>query len=316
VPQAGYKIKGLKIVGLQRSLTWKNVLFPFKLVASLRKAQVIIKEFNPDIVIGVGGYASAPTLAMAAFMSIPTLIQEQNSYAGLTNRWLSKKVDKICVAYDNMDKVFESAKIKVTGNPVRGDLMIVADPIDARTYFDLRTEGKVILIFGGSLGARTLNEAMARNVTRIKESGIQFIWQIGSYYKNQFIDSETAQLSNVRALEFIDRMDLAYQCADLVICRAGALTISELSVLAKASILVPSPNVSEDHQTFNAEALVTNEATCLVSDEEASKLLIDKALEIVHDEVQLVKLRQNIGAMGKPNATEEIVNEIEKLLSK
>ncbi|NND33636.1 MAG: undecaprenyldiphospho-muramoylpentapeptide beta-N-acetylglucosaminyltransferase [Saprospiraceae bacterium] len=315
VPKAGYRIKGLKIVGLQRSLTWKNVLFPYKLIVSLRQAQKIIREFNPDIVIGVGGYASGPTVAMASFMGIPTLIQEQNSFAGLTNRWLAKKVNRICVAYEGMENVFEKSKLVLTGNPVRQDILELPAAEKAYLHFNLSTDKKTILIFGGSLGSRTLNQAMKENRAVIERSGVQFLWQIGSFYREEYFTCETAQLSNVVAMEFIDQMELAYHCADLVICRAGALTIAEISVLGKASILVPSPNVSEDHQTHNAKALLSRDAAMMVSDNQASSDLINIALEVVHDQSKIELLSRNILKLGKPTATQEIVKEIEKLIS-
>lgn len=316
VPQAGYKIIGLKVSGLQRSLTWKNLLFPMKLIVALKEAYEIIKEFNPDVVVGVGGYASAPTVAVASWMGIPTLIQEQNSYAGLTNRWLAKKVDRISVAYENMDRFFKSDKIVMTGNPVRKDLLNKPDRKSACDYFNLNYDRQTILIFGGSLGARTFNRAMAENVDIVREHPeIQFIWQIGSYYREQYMDSETARLSNVRPMVFIERMDQAYGCADLVICRAGALTIAELCALGKASLLVPSPNVAEDHQTANARALTERGAAEMIDDEEASKVLINRALEIIHDKDRLKELEKNSLQMARPNATEEIVNEVLNLVN-
>ena len=314
VPKAGYKIKGLKIVGLKRSLTWKNVLFPFKLIYSLRQAQKVIADFEPDVVVGVGGYASGPTVAMASFMGIPTLIQEQNSFAGLTNRWLAKKVNRICVAYEGMEDVFEKNKIVLTGNPVRQDILKIPSREEAFKFFNLSPDKPVILIFGGSLGSSTLNEAMRINHEALRQSGVQFLWQIGGFYYEKYTTVETTQLSNVHAKEFIDRMELAYRCADLVICRAGALTIAELSVLGKPSILVPSPNVSEDHQTHNAKALLKKGAAQMIRDDVAISKLIDKALDLVHDQSELKRLSVNILQVGKPTATKEITKEIVKLI--
>jgi UDP-N-acetylglucosamine--N-acetylmuramyl-(pentapeptide) pyrophosphoryl-undecaprenol N-acetylglucosamine transferase len=315
VPQAGYPIKGLKVSGLQRSLTWKNLLFPVRLFISLGQAYRIIRDFTPDVVIGVGGYASAPTVAMASIMGIPTLIQEQNSYAGLTNRWLARKVKKICVAYDGMERFFEKDKIVLTGNPIRKELLQIPDRRMACDYFGLSPDKKTILLFGGSLGARTLNRAMEENGGLIRQHPeIQFIWQTGSYDGERFIRSETAGLSNVHATVFIDRMDLAYRCADLVICRAGALTIAELCALGKASILVPSPNVTEDHQTANARALELNNAAEMIADKDAPGILIMRALELIHDQDRLKKLEENSLRLGRPEATESIVNEILKLI--
>jgi UDP-N-acetylglucosamine--N-acetylmuramyl-(pentapeptide) pyrophosphoryl-undecaprenol N-acetylglucosamine transferase len=317
VPLAGYKIKGLKISGLRRSLTWRNVLFPFKLLVSLRQAQLIIKEFAPDVVVGVGGYASAPTVAMASIMGIPTLIQEQNSYAGLSNRWLAKKVNTVCVAYEGMEKFFKIDKIVYTGNPLRADLFGSSSRTEALKYFGLEKGKQTILVFGGSLGARSLNEAMHQNLMRIKgEDSVQFIWQMGSYYQTQYVHTETAHLTNVKPVVFIDRMDLAYRCADLVICRAGALTISELCALGKAAILVPSPNVTEDHQTANAKAVVNQGAAEMVPDDQAVQELIKLALEVIHDQNRLDDLARNSLRLAKPNATEEIVMEILKLINR
>lgn len=315
VPQAGYKIKGLKVTGLKRSLTWKNLLFPFKLTTSLIQARKIVRNFNPEVVIGVGGYASAPTVAMASLMGIPTLIQEQNSYAGLTNKWLARRVDRICVAYEGMEVFFEAEKIVHTGNPVRKNLMDLPDKIDALKHFGLASNKKTILVFGGSLGAKTLNQAMAGGTDEIRKSkDVQFIWQIGSFYKDAFIECETAKLANVTPLVFIQRMDLAYACADLVICRAGALTVSELCVLGKASILVPSPNVAEDHQTANARAMVKMGAAEMVTDFEAVNVLVDKALAMIHGTEKLEEIKKNSLALGRPDATRDIVNEILKIM--
>lgn len=315
VPQAGYKIKGLKVTGLKRSLTWKNLLFPFKLTTSLMQARRILQDFHPDAVIGVGGYASAPTVAMASLMNIPTLIQEQNSYAGLTNKWLARRVDRICVAYEGMEKFFDPKKLVLTGNPVRKNLLEIPDRKEALKHFGLQDDKKTILIFGGSLGAKTLNLAMAKEVEKIRRAGdVQFLWQIGSFYRSEFMNVETTELANVIPLVFIDRMDLAYACADLVICRAGALTVSELCVLGKASILVPSPNVAEDHQTANARSLVIQGAAEMIGDNVAAEALIDQALDMIHDEDRLENLRRNSYRLGKPNATEDIVKEIFKIL--
>lgn len=316
VPKAGYKIIGLKIVGLQRSLTWKNVLFPFKLFSSLKEARRILKDFSPAVAVGVGGYASAPTLMMAASLGIPTLIQEQNSYAGLTNKWLSRRVDRICVAYEGMERFFSADKIVQTGNPVRKDILEEVDEEEAHTYFDLDPARKTVLVFGGSLGAKTLNEGMRNGLNQIEDqNGIQFVWQIGSYYESQYIRSETAQLPNVRASTFIDRMDYAYACADLVVCRAGALTISELCALGKPAILVPSPNVAEDHQTANAKTLLDRNAALLLEDSRAGVSLMAEILELIHDTERLKSIGVEIKKRAKPQATEDIVKEIFKLIN-
>ena len=314
VPQSGYEIQGLWISGLQRSLTWRNLLFPFKVLHSLWNARIIIRRFHPQIAVGVGGYASGPTLAMASRLGIPTLIQEQNSYAGLTNKWLSKRVDRICVAYDGMQKYFPREKIVMTGNPVRSSLRANEDKLSAFKHFGLDPSLKTILIIGGSLGAKTLNVALRDGYQKVsKARDIQFIWQQGELYKEEFGKCETTTLSNVAALTFIDRMDLAYQCADLVVCRAGALTISELCLLAMPTILVPSPNVAEDHQTKNALALVQKNAAIMIADHVADKKLLDTAMEIIHDDKKLSQLASSIAKLGKPRATEDIVNQIVEL---
>ncbi len=310
VPKAGYEIEGLWISGLQRSLTWKNLMFPLKLISSLVRSRSIIRRFKPDAAIGVGGYASGPLLRMAAAARIPTLIQEQNSYAGLTNKWLAKRVDCICVAYPDMQRFFPSEKIVLTGNPVRTDLSL-ADREKALNHFSLELRKKTILVTGGSLGARTLNEAL-RGASQVlqKDDRIQIIWQTGSHYYAEYSLGETSQLSNVRTMAFVDRMDYAYACADLVVCRAGAMTISELAILAKAAILIPSPNVAEDHQSSNAKVLVEKDAALLVTDTEAISDLIPTMLKVIHDNVELKKLERNIAGFGHADATERIVEEI------
>ncbi len=316
VPKAGYKIEGLNVRGLQRKLTIKNLSFPFRLLGSLRKAKKILRSFKPDIVIGVGGYASGPMLHVSAKAKIPTLIQEQNSYAGLTNKLLAKKVDRICVAYDGMDKFFPKEKIVLTGNPVRSSL--TGEKISknqAYNHFGLDQNKKTVLSIGGSLGARTLNAAFKNNVDILSNEGkdINFIWQVGRLYYEVYSQTKTAQLENVYPLPFIDRMDLAYAAADLVVCRAGALTISELCNMGHSAILVPSPNVAEDHQTMNAMALVEKEAAIMVHDEEVSAELFPSAIKLVDDEQRLLSLSANVKQMARPNAVQQIVSEIIKL---
>ncbi len=319
VPQAGYQIKGLWISGLTRSLTWKNLLFPIKVVASLAKAYQLIRQNKPYAVIGVGGYASGPMVYAAARTGIPTIIQEQNSYAGLTNKWLAKRVDCICVAYQQMEKFFPTDKIVLTGNPVRLDLLKAKDEDqdEARKHFGLEPDKHTILVVGGSLGARTFNQVLRNGSQLIGEQGdVQILWQMGSLYESEFTRCETAKLQNVQAVTFIDRMDLAYRAADLVICRAGALTISELCLLKKASILVPSPNVAEDHQTMNALSLVQRDAAIHLPDQYANARLLTEAFGLVRDRHQLDVLREKIGALAKPDATRDIVNEIFKIADK
>ena len=318
VPEAGYKIKGLEIVGLQRRLTIKNLLFPFKLLKSLSDAKKIIKEFNPDIVIGVGGYASGPTLRVAGKLGIPTLIQEQNSYAGLTNKLLAKNARKICVAYDGMDVFFPKKKIVFTGNPVRNDILnTTAKKAIAITHFGLNPNLKTILIIGGSLGARTINESIKDKLTQIKACNVQLLWQTGSYYYSAMksaVDGEAC--SNVFPQEFINKMDFAYAVSDVIISRAGALSVSELCIVGKPAILVPSPNVSEDHQTKNAKSLVDKKAAIHVNDVDSHTKLVELALELVDNESFCNELSTNIKKLAKPNAAKEIVLEIKKLIVK
>ncbi len=318
VPEAGYKIKGLEIVGLQRRLTIKNLLFPFKLLKSLSDAKKIIKEFNPDIVIGVGGYASGPTLRVAGKLGIPTLIQEQNSYAGLTNKILAKNARKICVAYDGMDVFFPKKKIVFTGNPVRNDILnTTAKKAIAITHFGLNPNLKTILIIGGSLGARTINESIKDKLIQIKACNVQLLWQTGSYYYSAMksaVDGEAC--SNVFPQEFINKMDFAYAVSDVIISRAGALSVSELCIVGKPAILVPSPNVSEDHQTKNAKSLVDKKAAIHVNDVDSHTKLVELALELVDNESFCNELSTNIKKLAKPNAAKEIVLEIKKLIVK
>lgn len=316
VPKAGYKITGLPIRGIQRKLILKNLSVPFRLVASLWKAYRLINSFRPHIAVGVGGYASFPTLEMANRKGIPTLIQEQNSYAGVANRLLRRKASLFCVAYEGLEKVFPKDKIIQTGNPVRLDLMNSSDSAEvAKKHFGLKAERKTILIMGGSLGARTLNDAMAANTALIAEyPEVQWLWQAGSLYVEEFKNSETAQLGNVKMQAFIDRMDLAYKMADLVICRAGALTVSEICLLGKASILVPSPNVAEDHQTKNAMALVNKGAAEVIKDKVANTEMVKAGLNLIKDQSALSKLSAEALELGKPNATRDIAQYILKLI--
>ena len=320
VPEEGFEIVGLNVVGIQRSISvnaiLKNLKFPFLLMKSLNHARKIIKDFQPNIVVGVGGYASGPTLRMAHRLKIPTLIQEQNSYAGLTNKWLSKKTKKICVAYENMNQFFEPAKLVLTGNPVRKDIEnLDAKLSEAKTYFKVSRNEKVILVLGGSLGAKSINEGILNSIHTIKDQPIKLLWQVGKRYFES-IENQLNQINipNVKALAFIKRMDLAYFIADIVISRAGALSISELTLAGKPSILVPSPNVSEDHQTKNAMSLVNKSAAVLVEDKQTDSLL-RTALDLLNQENQLNTMSKNAKKMGKPNASDDIVKEIFKLIS-
>ena len=288
-----------------------NIKFPLLLLKSLNHAKKVLIDFNPNVVVGVGGYASGPTLRMAHNLGIPTLIQEQNSFAGLTNKWLSKKALKICVAYDNMDRFFESHKIVLTGNPVRKDIEKLSLKIkEANKYFNIKKNQKVILVLGGSLGAKSINEGIMKSADFLSNKPVKLIWQVGKRY----IDSMEYWLSdnnmdNIQIMPFIKRMDLAYSISDLIISRAGALSISELTLAGKPSILVPSPNVSEDHQTKNAMSLVDKSAAILIKDHQTDQL-ISKAMNLLEDEKLLHTISKNARLLGKPNATKDIVKQI------
>ena len=318
VPKAGYEIVGLNIAGLQRKLTLKNFSFPFKLMQSLRKAKKIVKEFNPDIAIGVGGYASGPLLRQAGKLGVPTLLQEQNSYPGITNKLLAKKARKICVAYDNMNRFFEESKIIFTGNPVRKEILNIRGKEErAISHFGLDKSKKTILVIGGSLGARTVNNSIKAAAELFENENIQVLWQTGKFYHEEMKNFVSEKgLKNIHVHDFIYEMDLAYASADLVISRAGALSISELCLVGKPTILVPSPNVSEDHQTKNAMALVNQNASVLVKDIEAIEKLGNTAIELLKNETELTKLKTNIVRFGRPNAAEAIANEVFKIMNK
>ncbi len=312
VPAAGYLIKGLDIVGLQRKLTVKNLAFPYKLLKSLKAAKQIVKDFNPDIAVGVGGYASGPTLKMTERCNKPTLLQEQNSFAGITNKLLAKKARKICVAYDNMDQFFQKDKIILTGNPVRKDILSIENKREeAIEHFGLDPKKKTILIIGGSLGARTLNNSIKDNFELLNNANVQLIWQTGKIYD---VEMQKAAKENgnsaIKAMPFIAKMDLAYAAADAVISRAGALSVSELSLVKKPCILVPSPNVSEDHQTKNAQSLVNKNAALLVRDLESVTILVPTVLSLLENEALQSELVMNIAKLGKPDAAKNIAQEI------
>ncbi len=312
VPQAGYKIIGLEVVGLQRSLTLKNLLFPFKLLKSLFQAFNVVRNFKPDACIGVGGYASGPVLFIAALLGIKIFIQEQNSYPGITNKILAHFAKKIFVAYDNLDLFFNPQKIILTGNPVRNDISIGLPPKpEAVKFFNLSENKKTILIIGGSLGARTINEAIENSLHLFAENNIQVLWQTGKIYYDGIIErTKNINTTHVKILQFIREMNMAYSAADIIISRAGALSISELCIVAKPAIFVPSPNVSEDHQTKNAMALVTKNAAILVKDNEAKNKLGTVAVELLYNELQQNKLAVNIKSLAKLNAVNDIVTEI------
>jgi UDP-N-acetylglucosamine--N-acetylmuramyl-(pentapeptide) pyrophosphoryl-undecaprenol N-acetylglucosamine transferase len=312
VPAAGYKIIGLNIQGIQRKSVWKNLLFPVKLFNSVNKALQIIKDFKPDAAVGVGGYASGPLLYAASLKGIPYLIQEQNSYAGITNKWLGKKAEKICVAFDGMEQFFPAAKILKTGNPIRKESVDVAGKkMQALENYKLSTEKKTIMVTGGSLGARTLNNSVLAALDEIVKADVQLIWQTGKVYYKTIIEQLGGNYHpNIKIMEFVNRMDLAYAAADVIISRAGAGTIAELCVVKKPVILVPSPNVAEDHQTKNALALVNEQAAIFVADRDAEAKLITKALELLNDKQLQKKLSDNIGKMALPNADEVIAKEV------
>lgn len=318
VPAAGYRIIGLPVSGFDRKHLLKNIAVLWRLMKSRRKARRIIREFRPHVAVGVGGYASGPTLKEAGAMGIPTLLQEQNSYAGVTNKLLAKQADCICVAYEGMERFFPKEKIKLTGNPVRQNLLeasITHD--DAVRTFGLDPTKKTILIVGGSLGARTLNESMLQAWDTLGKSDVQFIWQTGKYY-HELITAQLRgrELPNVHVCDFISSMDAAYAAADLVISRAGAGSISEFCLLGKAVILVPSPNVAEDHQTKNALALVDKEAALYVKDADATTKLVALALATVEDEDKLAQLRTNILTLAFHHSAEVIADEVIALATK
>ena len=327
VPDAGYEIIGLPVAGFDRKRLWRNVSVLIKLIRSQWKARKIIKKFKPQVAVGVGGYASGPTLKMAATMGIPTLIQEQNSYAGVTNKLLAKQAKKICVAYEGMDRFFPQEKIILTGNPVRQTL--VTEQVsreDAAKHFGLDPNRKTVLIIGGSLGARTLNETMIANLNMIQaHPEVQFIWQVGKIYIDQVkealraysgelvCNSHIATMPNLYVNDFIKHMEYAYGIADLVVSRAGAGSISEFCLLGKPVILVPSPNVAEDHQTQNALALVRRDAALYVKDAEAKEQLVELAIETVKDNDKLQALNRNILEMALPDSAEIIAKEVLRL---
>ena len=318
VPAAGYKIIGLDIQGIQRKSILKNLLFPFKLIESVIRSVAIIKDFKPDAAVGVGGYASGPLLYAASLKGIPYLIQEQNSYAGITNKRLGKKAQKICVAFDGMEKFFPAQKIIKTGNPIRKDSVSVAGKqMEAMEHFKLSAVKKTILITGGSLGARTLNNSIIAGLEKLIAAGVQVIWQTGKVYYKGIIEKLGENYNpNIRIVEFLSRMDLAYAAADIIISRAGAGTIAELCVIKKPVILVPSPNVAEDHQTKNAMALVAEEAAVLVTDATAVETLVDKALELLNDNELQRKLSANIGKMALPDADDVIAREVLRMVNR
>ncbi len=316
IPALGYRIEGLPVAGLQRKLSLKNLSLPLKLWRSSRRAKKVIKEFRPDIVVGFGGYASAPILMVAQRAGIPTVIQEQNSYAGLTNKLVGKRARRVCVAYDGMERFFPAKRIVKTGNPLRGRLCENPDVTDKRgealQYFDLQPDTPIILIVGGSLGTRTLNNAVLRRLDEIVAKGdVQLIWQTGKYYEAELDKAlKDRELPGIWRGAFIDRMDLAFAAADVVVSRAGASTVSELCLVGKPTIFVPSPNVAEDHQTKNAQALSSVGAAMLIPDSEAVERVIPAAVELAADAARLAVMREKIRTLGIPDSAERVVAEL------
>jgi UDP-N-acetylglucosamine--N-acetylmuramyl-(pentapeptide) pyrophosphoryl-undecaprenol N-acetylglucosamine transferase len=318
VPAAGYKIVGLNISGIQRGSIMKNLVLPFKLIDSMQKALKLISDFKPDVVVGVGGYASGPILFAASWKKVPYLIQEQNSYAGITNKKLGKNASKICVAFDGMEEFFPADRILKTGNPVRKDVVDIYNKhFHGAELLKLDPLKKTILVTGGSLGAGTLNKSIEKHLQDFIDLDVQLIWQTGKYYYSGIMERLGANFHpNIRVLEFLNQMDLAYAAADVIISRAGAGTIAELCLIKKPVILVPSPNVAEDHQTKNAMALVKKNAAVLINDRSAEDTLVKEALELLNDKDKCEQLSANIGRMALPEADELIAAEVFKLAVK
>ncbi len=315
VPQAGYPIKGLWIAGIQRKLTLQNAMFPLKLISSLAKSFGILKSFKPDVVIGTGGFASGAVLKVASMMGIPTVIQEQNSYPGITNKLLSKKANKICVAYENLERFFPKENMILTGNPVRQDLLSVAEKrAEALTYFKLDQNKKTLLVLGGSLGARRVNQLIAKELDWIVSQGLQVIWQCGKLYFEEY--KHFADKGGVQVLAFIDRMDLVYATADFVISRSGASSVSELCLVGKPVVFIPSPNVAEDHQTKNAQAIVDKHGAILLKEKELDEQFKIVFEALLNDKGKQESLGENIKKLALPNATQQIADEIIKLVEK
>ncbi|HLP65678.1 undecaprenyldiphospho-muramoylpentapeptide beta-N-acetylglucosaminyltransferase [Flavobacterium sp.] len=313
VPQAGYEIEGLWIAGIQRKLTAQNAMFPLKLISSLWKSKKILRRFKPDAVIGTGGFASGPLLQMANSMNIPTVIQEQNSYPGITNKMLSKKANAICVAYENLERFFPKDKIVFTGNPVRQDLLDVdSKRNEGIDYFKLDATKKTLLVLGGSLGARRINQLIEKELDFLLSNGIQIFWQCGKLYYEDY--KKYNDKENVQVVAFIDRMDLIYAAADFVISRAGASSVSELCLVGKPTIFIPSPNVSEDHQTKNAKAIVDKKGAILLKESELDSTFETVFSDLISNENKQKEFSQNIKSLAKPNATKDIVEQIIKLI--
>lgn len=316
VPEAGYKIIGLWIRGIQRSLSLSNLLVPVQLLVSYVRALMIVKKFKPDVVVGTGGFASGPVMLAASSCGIKSLIQEQNSFAGLVNKRMAGRVSKVCVAYEDMEKYFPAQKIALTGNPIRRDILGVASKRnEAMAHFGFNKGTKTLLIVGGSLGARTINESILQSIDKLIDAQVQVIWQTGKGYYEAYKEKlRHHDLKNIHVRDFVREMDLAYAVADVVISRSGALAVSELCVAHKPCILVPSPNVAEDHQTKNALALAKRDAAIMITDAEAKDRLVNESLKLLFDEARAQTLAEHIARLAKPDATRDIVREIEKLI--
>ena len=315
VPQAGYTIEGLWISGIQRKLTLKNLMFPLKLITSLLRSRKIIKTFKPNVVIGTGGFASGPLLQMATSKGVPCLIQEQNSFPGITNKLLGKKVDMIYVAYDGLDKFFPKEKLKLTGNPIRKDLLAVKGKhIEGKDVFKLIHSKHTLLVLGGSLGARRINELVEANLTFFEDQNVQLIWQCGKLYYDRY--KQYNDLKHVQVHAFLNNMDMAYAAADVIISRAGAISVSELCIVGKPTIFIPSPNVAEDHQTKNALAVAEKNAAVLIKESDLDNDFQNEFTALITNEEKQSELSKNIETLALVNATSDIVDEVEKLLKK
>lgn len=316
VPAAGYRIVGLDITGIQRSLSLSNLMFPVRLIRSIQKAKKIVREFNPQVAVGTGGFASAPTLYAAASSGVPTVIQEQNSFPGKTNKWLAKKAARICVAYPGLEAFFPKEKIRMTGNPVRA--VIEHNTLtreEGASLFSLDAAKKIVFIYGGSLGALNVNHGAKNAVEQLEAQGVQVIWQTGNGYLEQAVNHvEEKGLKNIRVLPFIERMDAAYACADLVVCRAGAISVSEICISRLAAVLVPLPTAAEDHQTKNAQALVSRDAAVLLTNADAPQKMGGLITELIGDEARLKKLRSGAAAMAVHRSAEMIVEELMQVI--
>jgi UDP-N-acetylglucosamine--N-acetylmuramyl-(pentapeptide) pyrophosphoryl-undecaprenol N-acetylglucosamine transferase len=315
VPQAGYKIEGLWISGIQRRLTLKNLSFPFKLISSLLKSRRIIKQFKPDVAIGTGGFASGPLLQVAVSMSIPSLIQEQNSYPGITNKILSRKANVICVAYDGLERFFPKNKIIKTGNPVRQDLLDLDDKtIKGKDHFKVRQKNLTLLVLGGSLGARRINQLIEEELEFFENHNVEVIWQCGKLYYNEY--KQYDRMKRVQVHAFLNRMDMAYAAADIIISRAGASSVSELCIVGKPVIFIPSPNVAEDHQTKNAQAIVDKDGAILLKEADLDVDFENVFGQLVKSKERQASLSSNIRKLALVNATKDIANQVEILLNK